>query len=35
LPARLQSGYMTEREKKVVVLDRYKLKLGKVVLKNE
>lgn len=31
--AKLQSGYMTEREKKVIVMSKNKLKLGKVILK--
>ena len=35
LYAKLESGYMTERERKVIVLNRNKLKLDKVVLKRK
>lgn len=35
ITAKLQSGYMTEREKKVLVLSKNKLKLGKVILKRK
>jgi hypothetical protein len=32
LSAKLQSGYMTEREKKVIVLNKNKVQVGKVIL---
>lgn len=35
LSGKLQSGYMSERERKVLVLSNRKLKLGKVVLKRK
>jgi len=35
LSAKLQSGYMTERERKVVVLSKNKLKLGEAILKRK
>lgn len=35
LSAKLQGGYMTEREKKVIVLGKKKLKIGKVILKRK
>jgi len=35
LSAKLQSGYMSEREKKVFVVSKKKLKLGGIVLKKE
>lgn len=35
LSAKLQSGYMTERERKVIVLNKNKLKIDNVVLKRE
>jgi hypothetical protein len=35
LSAKLQSGYMTERERKVIVLSKNKLKIGKVILKRK
>jgi hypothetical protein len=33
--AQLQSGYMSEREKKVIVVSRNKLQLGKTILKRK
>ncbi len=33
ITAKLQSGYMTERENKVLVLNKNRLKIGNVVLK--
>lgn len=35
LAAKLQGGYMTEREKKVIVLGINKLKIGEVILKRK
>jgi hypothetical protein len=35
LSAKLQSGYMTERERKVIVLSKNKLKIDKVILKRK
>lgn len=35
LSAKLQSGYMTERERKVIVLSKNKLKVDKVILKRK
>ena len=35
LSAKLQSGYMSERERKLVVLNKKKLQLGEVVLKRK
>ena len=35
LSARLQGGYMTERERKVIVLSKNKLKIDKIILKRE
>lgn len=35
LSAKLQSGYMTERERKVIVLSKNKLKVEKVILKRK
>lgn len=33
--AKLQSGYMTEREKKVIVLNKNEIKIDKVILKRK
>lgn len=35
LSERLQSGYMTERERKVIVLSKNKLQIDKIILKRE
>ncbi len=35
LSAKLQSGYMTERERKVILLSKSKLKIEKVILKRK
>ncbi|PSL43313.1 hypothetical protein CLV51_1082 [Chitinophaga niastensis] len=35
LSARLERGYMTERQKKIIVLGQNKLKLGAVILKRK
>ena len=35
LSAKLQSGYMTEREKNIIVLSRNKLKIGNVIVKRK
>lgn len=35
LSAKLQSGYMTERERKVIVLSKNKLKIDKVILERK
>jgi hypothetical protein len=35
LSAKLQSGYMSDREKKLIVLNNNKIKLGEVVLKRK
>lgn len=35
LSVKLQSGYMTERERKVIVLNKNKLKIDKVILKRK
>ncbi len=33
MSSRLQSGYMSEREKKVIIRNRNKIQIGKVILK--
>ena len=35
LSAKLQTGYMSEREKKIIVLNKHKIKIGEVILKRK